>query len=433
MSSTRQVLRRGMSDLMGDFIRDPDGSVPTCSAQGGASGITAIDALLSYYEDDYFNDWYFVLPQGPSGSGSYEVTRVVDFTSSTGTLTLEPDATAQIASDQPYELHRYSPALKHTAINRGAMQASRALFLPKRDETLIVDNLIATNSDFETAVSAGDSPGWTRVSTPTLTDETTIRMHGTNSLKFVATGLDQIYQAIDGNMDMKEIVGKDVTFRAWAFAEDANAVRIGLSFDSGSTFTYSDYHDGKDHWQDLEVKAAVPADWTTVRVYLDATDATCYFDFTRAFTQDRIWKYTVSSTITQGPYQVLMQTNQDAPEGQYLPIGKNFRPISGRILRLLGRGVLTAVTAETGTMEISDPDTELLYAYALRYMAMALRGSAGSYEAERLNADLAMWAQLAEQMEATPGMSNESMGTDFPDGTWWTENDGETRYLVFAR
>ena len=97
MATTRQNLRRGLSDLMGDFIRDPNGAGPTCSAQGGASGVTAIDALLSYYEDDYFNDWYFVLPVGPtSGSTAYEVTRGADFTQSTGTLTLEPDASLQI-------------------------------------------------------------------------------------------------------------------------------------------------------------------------------------------------------------------------------------------------------------------------------------------------------------------------------------------------
>ena len=62
MATTRQNLRRNLSYLMGDFILDPDGSIPTCSSQGGASGATAFDTLLSYYDDDYFNEWFFLLP-----------------------------------------------------------------------------------------------------------------------------------------------------------------------------------------------------------------------------------------------------------------------------------------------------------------------------------------------------------------------------------
>src|SRR3990167_1662081 len=166
MATSRTNLRRGLSDVQGDFVRDPDGSVPTCSAQGGAAGITAIDALLSYYPDDFYNDWYFVLPQGPTGSGSYEATRVVDFTGSTGTLTLEPDASAQIASGQAYELHRYSPATKHLALNAARSQAIDALWLPVHDETLVVDNLIS-NWDFESYTSPNFA-NWTAIGSPTL-------------------------------------------------------------------------------------------------------------------------------------------------------------------------------------------------------------------------------------------------------------------------
>mgnify|MGYP003145119033 CR=1 FL=1 len=71
MAITRTVLRQRLSELMGDFIVDPNGSVSTPSGSGGSSGETAVDALLSYYDDDYFNDFYFVLQDGPAGSGSY--------------------------------------------------------------------------------------------------------------------------------------------------------------------------------------------------------------------------------------------------------------------------------------------------------------------------------------------------------------------------
>ena len=47
MATTRQNLRRNLSYMMGDFILDPSGPVPTCSAQGAADYSTAVDALLA--------------------------------------------------------------------------------------------------------------------------------------------------------------------------------------------------------------------------------------------------------------------------------------------------------------------------------------------------------------------------------------------------
>ena len=168
MSSSRTTLRRGISDLQGDFIRDPDGSVPTTSSAGGALGITAIDSNLSYFDDGYFNDWYFVLPTGPTdSSGSYEVTRVADFSQSTGVLTLEPDASAVVASGQTYELHRYSPSTKHLALNAARSIALDALWLSVVDETIVIDNLV-DNWDFET-LADGLFTGWTKKGVLTLT------------------------------------------------------------------------------------------------------------------------------------------------------------------------------------------------------------------------------------------------------------------------
>ena len=180
MALTRQVLRRGLSQLMGDFILDPAGSVPTCSAQGGASGASATDTLLAYYDDDYFNDWFFLLPSGPSsGSTAYGVTRITDFVSSTGVMTLTPNAAAQIDDGRTYELHRYSPAWKHLALNAAREQASDVLYFPHADETLVVDNRLS-NADGETFSTTFTS--WTHTA-GTWTQEGTIVRHGTTALK----------------------------------------------------------------------------------------------------------------------------------------------------------------------------------------------------------------------------------------------------------
>jgi hypothetical protein len=439
MAITRQNLRRGLSDLLGDLIRDPDGSISTPSVNGAGDGTTLVDALLAYYEDDYFNDGYCVLPLGIDGGSSYAVLRVSDFTSSTGTLTFSPAATGQITTSAPFELHRYDPSLKHIAINRGALQASRTLYLPLRDTSLVLDGL-GSNMDMETfAASAFTS--WDDIGSVTEATETSIVYLGAQSMKLTGGG------AASGKgqtlvVNRSQVVGRTLTFEVWCWSTTASGAYIAIFFGSGNSANTSEgdqesQHDGDEDWQLLKIEVAIPSDATeiTIRCHVDNT-VVAFFDASSCWINARpVQRYTVPSSMTQGPYEVLVQSDEDFIDGRYLPIGRGYRGSAGSRIKLIGRGILTAVTSETGTMEISDPDVELLYAYALRFMSMALRGSAGSYEAERLTADLAMWAQLANMLEDTPGMHVEPLTTDYPDGGeyWKIENSGETKLLILAR
>ena len=432
MASTRTVLRRGLSDLQGDFVRDGDGSVPTCSAQGGAAGITAIDALLSYFPDDYFVDWYFVLPQGPTGAGSYEVTRVVDFTGSTGTLTLEPDASAQIASAQPYELHRYSPATKHLALNAARITAIDALWLPVRDETLLVDNRLL-NADAETYSATFTS--WTHT-VATWTQNTSIFRHGSNSFNGVAGGsAAQLTQdVISTPINIRELTGKSVIFKMWVYALAASAGRIRLSFDGLSTYTSSSYHTGKYQWELLKITTAVPSTATTVTAVLEvAAGLTARFD-AGWLTIGKLNRYALPTTLHRRPASIWQQTSEYSlgDEADYAMLSNYNFPVAGRRLWVKGKGLLTEVTTETGTMEVSDPETQLLYAEALDWLIDHEMGGASSESQTRLERDKTRWQVTAARLRARGSVARVYTVQDPRDRNlcWGIDDEGETEVIL---
>ena len=432
MATTRQNLRRNLSYMMGDFILDPSGPVPTCSAQGAADYSTAIDDLLAYYDDDYFNEWFFVLPDGPTGSGTYEVTRVSDFTSSSGTITLSPVASARIADDQPFELHRYSPAWKHLALNAARLQAVDALYLPEPDRTIVVDNLIATNNSFETAVSGNNSTGWTKGGTSTLSDETTLRKHLTNALKVIETttsAVTQLYQAVVPNI--VEAVSKTIALRVWVYATAASAARVGVSFDGGTSITYSDYHGGDDEWEDLDVSTAITADASSIRVYLEvAANQTAYFDLARAWV-DNVNRYTLPTNFYRGPAMIEQQSYMRLPEGDYAPLTRNNLPQPGRVLRIQGKRLLSEVTAETGSMEISEPEDQLLYAHALEWLADSNMGLASGAVRDDLEADKQRWRVKAAELRMRSSVKPPYQPIYAEqNGAWKIQWEGETGILL---
>ena len=436
MSSTRTVLRRGFSDVMGDMIRDPDGSVPTCSAQGGAAGITAIDALLTYFPDDFYNDWYFVLPLGPTGAGSYEATRVVDFTQATGTLTLEPDASAQIASAQSYELHRYNPATKHLALNAARLVAMDALWLPATpDETMVVDNLI-TNWDFET-FAAGAFTGWSSVGSPTLTQNTDYFVHGSNSANIAGAagvGIEQdILTRAGGFARIGEGTQKVLHVRGWLRGTDADNVRMRLTFD-GTTYTNGSYHAGGDDWESSRYHyfdVNIPASPTEMTISIEkSTAVAAQADVVVAWI-DKINRYALPTAIHRRPSWLKQNAsiNEMGINAEWVPINKYAMPQSGRILRVEGRAMLTEVTAETSTMEVSDPETQLLYAEALDYLVNNEMGGASAESQAQLERDKMRWRGQVARLRAMGNLLARTYTPQMPDGTYQTIPEGETEYI----
>ena len=394
----------------------------------GVATTTLGDTTLTHDINTLYNKWVYIAAAATQPDIVGQARRITTIAGTT--LTVAPAFSETTTIGDTFYILPYNPDVYRDALQEAARTLADVLWLPVRDESIIVDNLIATNPGFETAVGAGgNSPGWIKVDSPTLTDETTIRIHGTNSLKFVASGLDQIYQEIDGNMDMKEIVGKTVTFRAWVFAEDASAVRIGISFDGGSSFTYSDYHDGKDHWQDLEAKADVPADWTSVRVYLGGTNTTCYFDLARAWV-DPISLYSMPSTVPYpGPNRLFIQADINRPEGPYDIYPSSCNP-SGRILRIESMGIATPPTSSS-SIELSEVRAELLIAQASVFMFQTLQ-NLDSGNSRQHKSSVETYRERVFLMRNSARHRMRYMGAH-DRFLWNTLEDGETRYLKLER
>ena len=412
MTSTRRVLRGLLLDATGQASY----SSRAASANGGAAGVSLIDTGLSSHDDDFCKNWWCILPLGPSGAGSYEAREINAFTAASGTIDPLVDFSAQVVATAAYELSRFDPALLHAAINRACELLFPYLAIPKRDETLVTDQLLS-NWDFETYAS-GVFTGWTEVGTPTSSEETSIVWHGSKSAKLVAAGaVGQMTQA--PTINIHELKGKTADFWARIYATDASAVRIRLDWD-GTTIISSSYHGGNREWELLNVSGAVTDAATQVKAIFEVADGyTGYID-AAWLAIGSIYKYTIPSAILRGPYTLSRETDIYHPAGRFSPIDawhleedSSGRYIlldqaqpAGRILRIEGQGILTTLSADTGTTEVDAPKTNLVVARAAQWLFESLYNSAGMQGREIYAKNIAYWREQVAILLNTPGMTS---------------------------
>ena len=428
MATSRTVLRQRISEVSNDYWAS--------TTSGAGTTTTLLDtALKSLVENDGdLAQLYIYFTSGTAANigKSRRILLTAGFTWSTGTCTWANALGSITASGDGYELHRINPDLKNNGINRAAEELSRYLPLPITDETLVVDNLLS-NPDMET-FSSGFT-GWTEVGSPTVTQESAIIMHGTYSCKMVSSGtaVGLMYQALTINLNA--ISGKTLTFKAWVYAS-AGTTRIGLSFDGGSTFTYSDYHSGDADWELLFVTATIPSTATSIRLYLAAgtasAAATSYFDACRAWV-DPLYRLTVPSAITSGiPSSISQQVDEqdDSNTANYKPLSIYNSPISGRRLRVEGRGTLTRPASESATMEVSNQYVNLIVDGALAWMHRALAGDTGGGTRDLDLQQMTLWKQEMQSLIQDFGTREPASTAD--DGMtrgWHARKSGETAYI----
>ena len=133
-------------------------------------------------------------------------------------------------------------------------------------------------------------------------------------------------------MKMSCSLSPTLTFACWVYATVASKGRIALSFDGGSTFTYSTYHSGNSVWELLFATAQVPTTATSVRAYTEAAaSATVYYDASALYIYP-IYRLTVPSGFSHNmPNFVKQQDDQNNPNGTYTQISWENPPIPGRI------------------------------------------------------------------------------------------------------
>ena len=236
-TTTRVNLRKALSEAIGDY------QAFATTADGNDAKTSLVSSTLKNYsggaDDGAFEEQFFLGTSGANSGASKRCALYIANASDGPTAILQDALDNQTASADTFELHRYDPDLKHTAINRALAELFPILYKPIRDETLVVDNILA-NNDFEPAGGTTFSD-WTEVNSPTVSIETSRVFHGTNSAKVVASGdVGQLTQTLDVNID--ELAGKTATFKVRVWTNDSSQAR--LKIDWGTSTETGDYHTG---------------------------------------------------------------------------------------------------------------------------------------------------------------------------------------------
>ena len=415
MATARSVLR----PLLAEAIGHGEYTALTTSGPGGAAGANLVDSDLSGRGTDFCAGWWVVLPSGASGTASYEAREISS--SGGGTITPVVAFSGVVAGTVSYELYRYDPALLHLALNRGAELLYPHVNVPKRDETLVISNLLS-NWDFED-YSGGAFTSWTTVGSPGIVAQSAPPWHGTYKAKITsaAGAVAQLTQSPTLKLD--RFRGKTAIFGCRVFSGAADVARIGLQFKSGGTVTYSDYHDGDSTFRLLKVETTIPSAATLITAFLEmaAGTNTGHFDACYLVVENN-FRYTIPSTILMGPYKLSYEDDQlhpDAPylradawhleddsSGRYIMLDEALP--AGRILRIDGRGVLSTVSTEAGTIEVNAPVTNLLIARAALWLYEGLHAEAVGQDRVTYAEEIGKWARRTDLLLSTPGMRSRS-------------------------
>lgn len=429
-TSTRLNMRDLLSQAVGDYQ-----SLSTSGA-GNTSSTSLVDSALPDLteEDDGLDaEWVHIT----SGGNSDEQRRIKTsggYTGSSTTITVTRKFTTDVASGVTYELHRIDPVMKHNAIDRAIEElypsdGRRGLYLPVFDETLVIDNRL-DNFDFETNTGGTVFSNWSTVNAPTLSTDTSIKMHGLISAQMVAGtgGTAQMTQTL--TINVQEITDQAMVLRVMAYTTGTDAARVGVDWDGGTTIDFSDYHTGEDEWQDLYVNVNVPGTATQVKVLLEgAASQTVRWDMAY-LSLGKIHRYTIPTTIITGPYRVEMQNSRAEPNGPYYAMGPENMPVPGRIMRLRGMNLLSRPSTDSGTTEIDGARLNVIVQYSAGVLFEMLAGQASGSERDELLGRSARRFRRADQLLSSAGIGMRVMSAEYPTGVWHSEEDGVTRELV---
>lgn len=387
MSLTGTQLLTGLSTFMGDSWSS------TTTSAGATDGTTVKDTKLSRMGDDYYKGWYVRLT---SGTSTLQSRRVTTFSKSSGTLEVLPAFSAQVATSVTYELHRYDPEGKFTALDEARMRAYPELARIVFDDTSTADG-ISSEFDIPSTIRRGpafvfgETPRardvqWNFITTP-LNDATTgwtatnatattyernandllVPKFGSECVKLtVAASTNGTYKQVVGDMANDAtaalVADRPTLFAMWVYCTEASRVTLKITDDTDTTTGTA--HAGRG-WELITVaKTIMGSNATTLTVTLDvasgSTAMTIYLDGS--------WFYLGNANRVTDIYwdKFLKRIRRDDTTQKVV---LDEVPVRGTQLRFVGRQVLSALgtvaaTQVTNTMEVDEPAAQLLYAEA---------------------------------------------------------------------
>lgn len=394
MTMTGAELAIGFSRYIGegDF---PAGLTTTATG----SSTTVVDTALSRFDDDFLVGWYVRITEDVAAN-QFLSRRVTDFVSSSGTITVAPAFPGTTGSGTTYELHRYNPEEKFSALDEGRIAAYPALGKMVRDDTNTGDGL---NRLFDIPVAMRRGPvqvytedvlvpelnwnflanprgestdDWTASSLTLSTktrDETDLIVpkHEDVCQSFAVAGstngtLSQAVAAMTNSVTAAAAAGRLMTAAFMVYCETGSRVTVEITDDAGTT--QGTAHQGRG-WELIYAERTIsPTNATTLTVNLDVSSSSAAVF---GYAEHRWFYYGGIERVRESYSPVPMsEIRRDNATQQIL---LTYIPDRGRQIRMVGRAPLsalgTAVATQPGaTMEVDEFEAELLYTEATKVL-----------------------------------------------------------------
>lgn len=407
-STTLQNLRRGFAEYAGyGELVGKDGNAWTTTTDIGASTVVVSTELRDYGFEDYSgggsgdralqNWWTQIL--GTTNANVVRRIRLYDASASQVTVT----GTDLVAETGPidFEIHKFSPTRIRSALNSARTRVRDVLYVPLSRSLVTAQgitryevptalfesptaiylekgmqsdyaNNILTDGAFEVWTNSTTLTNWSGTTLDVTQEEETTSpknyavFRDANAARCTSqTGsVGTLLQTISSPGTYS---GQRVSLSIWVYCLTPSVVSTQLTINGAinlGTNADAGLHRGSGwelltHYEDMPV--TVTSLTIGVSVVSTATDNTEF--------------YVDEAIATVGPVQEPDRGGQLLRNWKYLPLMEDTTdrhfvefpyefPDNYR-LRFEGKGMLGSVSAETDTMEIADPQTQLLYAYAL--------------------------------------------------------------------
>ena len=379
----------GFSKFINDYWAD------TTTSAGSGTFNTLVDTSLSRFGDDQIIDFYVRITG--TGNLQYDVRRITQFVSATGTVFVDPPFSETVASGTDYQIHRYDPSLKFECLDEARLRedvfehAFRLIY----DDTSTSDGL-SDWYDINPDIRSGPmyifvedpqsvTAEWNVLSNPVGNTTTSWTVSNTTATIVSQTNMDRLIPKYDtscmklataaattgtlaqtvGSMSItaSQAAGRRMTFGMWVNTRDTSGVRIQLTDDDGDTA--SSLHGGTG-WELLTVEKdisptnAAPLTAAVIVAGGTSTCATAFFN--------RAWLYYGESNLIQDvyPWREAHLIRRDATTQK---VQLSWVPTNGRQIRMVGRQYLSELgsvpaTQCTNTMELDQGSAQVLYGAA---------------------------------------------------------------------
>ncbi len=427
-TTTLQVARRELARRLGyGEIVGKDGLAWATTTNLATTAVVISTELRDYGFDDLLaagsgDDslqalWTIIL--GTNNAAA--VRRIKSYDASASQITVSGTVLAAESGSMNFEVHRYSPTLLREILNTAARRAFPLLHLPVtrtlytagnqvryevpsaligRPVGIYLDNSILytfannilANAGFET-YSAGFT-SWSADANITVAQETSTTTP-VNYAVFRDQSAAKLSNGTTGTKrDFEQTItspgthtGLRVALSVWVYCLESGSITTQISNDSGDTIGTSaggGVHGGTG-WELLTQTMDYITSSTTLKLGVSFVSGA----------STGLAVYVDDAICTVGPTQEPELPGEPLLNWEYVPQvqGTTLRPEvvfpytlpDKRRLRFEGRGFLSSLSAETDTIEIATPQTDLLYAFAKqelyeRLLQNAVDGDSKHYE-----------------------------------------------------